>query len=186
MKQEHETGVKVTMHILSRKSEEEIRKNKELHGLANATFKSLMNPTPHQRRIHARLSLPEQVDISWDVQIAARKEGVEALEGHIPIMVSVSGKAGLMEHLNPQAMEEITDTIFREIRETGPSKPFARALGYETEKPAKFHLYLPHQVRVRGHAPGAGPDAYGDGDGDGDVSAWVQGGWSKGCSSWPW
>lgn len=189
-----DAGVRVTMHVLSRRSEEEIRKNKELYGLANATFKSLMQPMPTQRRIAARLSLPENVDIKWDVQIAARKKGVEAFEGHIPIMVSVSGQPGLMEQLNPQAVEEITDTIFREIRDTGPSKPFARALGYDIEKPHKFHMYLPHQVRVRGRAQGGGPPGtYGDGDGDGgdggdggDVVAWLEGGWSKGCSSWPW
>lgn len=192
MKQDQgDAAVRVTMHVLSRRTEEEIKKNKEIKGLANATFKSLMQPTPNQRRLAARLSLPDDVNIAWDVQIAARKEGVEVFEGHIPIMVSVSGKSALMEQLNPQAVEEITDTIFREIRDTGPSKPFARALGYDTEKPAKFHMYLPHQVRVRGRAQGGGPPgSYGDGDGDGgdggDVSAWVQGGWSKGCNSWPW
>lgn len=181
-------ALNVTMHVLSRRSEEEIRKNKEIHALANATFNALMRPMPNQRRIAARLSLPENVDIKWDVQIAARKEGVDVLEGHIPIMVSVAGGPGVMEQLNPQAVEEITDTIFREIRETGPSKPFARALGYDTERPAKFHMYLPHQVRVRGRQDG-GPHAMGDGDGDGsggDVSVWAQGGWSKGCNSWPW
>ena len=180
-------AVHVTMHILSRRSDKELRDNKEIYALADATFKGLMHPLKSQHRLAARLSLPDNLPVKWDVQIAAKREGVDIYEGHIPVMVSVSGRPGLMELLKPDAVEEITNTIFKEIRDVGPSKPFARALGYSTESPSKFHLYLPHQVRVRG---GARPDApYGDGDGDGGGEpppVWVQGGWSKGCSSWPW
>jgi hypothetical protein len=183
-----EDAVHVTMHVLSRRSKGELHRNKEIHALANATFKSLMRPLKGQGRLAARLSLPEKIEVKWDVEIAATKKGFDAYKGHIPIMVSVSGKPGLMELLKPEAVEEITSAVFREIREVEPSKPFARALGYSTEDKAKFHLYLPHQVRVRGRAM-PGPSA-GDGDGDGDGGqpppVWVQGGWSKGCSSWPW
>jgi hypothetical protein len=190
MIKEPEEGVHVTMHILSRRSAKELRDDKEIHALANKTFKSLMRPFKSRGRVAARLSLPEDMPVKWDVEIAARREGVDVYEGHIPIMVSVSGKPGLMEMLNPEAVEEITNTVFKEIRDIDPSRPFARALGYSTEGPAKFHMYLPHQVRVRGRANPEAPYGDGDGDGDGDGSqpppVWVQGGWSKGCDSWPW
>ena len=175
-------AIHVTMHIASRKKVNELKADKQVQQQVDAALKALMHPVKSGEELARRLALPSNVPIKWGVEIAALKEGLHTHEGHIPIMVSVAGVPNIMEKLRPEVLEEVSNMLFKEIRkDAGPSKELAKALGYNTEKPAKFHIYLPHQVQVRGPAhPGAGGD-----DGDGSP-VWVQGGWSKGCSSWPW
>jgi hypothetical protein len=183
--------IHVTMHVASRKTAEELRGNKQIQSQVDAALRELMHPVQSGEKLARRLSLPPHVHIQWSVEIAALKEGFHTHEGHIPIMVSVAGVPNIMKKLQPEMVEEVTNILFNEIRkESSSSRELAKALGYDDDKPAKLHLYLPHQVRVRGSALPAG---YGDGDGDGDGDGgdggppvWLEGGWSKGCSSWPW
>lgn len=177
----------VTMHVLARREIGEVKRDRSIKELAQTAFESLMKSSPGHQRVAKKLSLPDDTAVRFDVEVAGRRDGVKEYEGHIPVMVGVTGKPGLMEQLTPDAMEEIANTVFKEIRDVEPSTKFAEALGYDTSKGAKFHIYLPHQVRLRGPAQGGRPYGDGDGDGDGgDVVAWAQGGWSKGCNSWPW
>lgn len=178
----------VTMHIVSRKTTEELRANKQIQKQVDAALRELMQPVQSGKELARRLSLPPYVHIRWNVEIAALKEGFHTHEGHIPIMVSVAGVPNIMKKLQPKMVEEVTNILFREIRkESDSSKELAKALGYDEDKPAKLHLYLPNQVRVRGPALPAGGDGDdGDGDGGDAPPVWVEGGWSKGCSSWPW
>jgi hypothetical protein len=169
-------SIHVTMHIVSRKSHDDLKKDQRIHDKVDAALNELMQPLKSGGELAKRLSLPANVPIQWDVEIAALKEGFQSLEGHIPIMVSVAGIPKIMDKLQPEVIEEVTNMIFKEIRKDGQrSKELAKTLGYETEKPAKFHMYLPHQVKLRGPVQ---PEMHGDGD-DGD-------GWGKGCNSWPW
>lgn len=171
-------SIHVTMHVLSRKSANDLNTDKQIHRKVDAALNELMQPIKSGRQLSERLSLPADVPIKWNVRVAALNEGFKALEGHIPVMVSVGGVPGIMERLRPGVLEEVTNIIFNEMRkETAKSKELATTLGYHPEKPAKFHLYLPHQVKLRGPAQ-AGMQ------GDGDVG--VGDGWGKGCSSWPW
>jgi hypothetical protein len=179
-----EEAIHVTMHIVSRKKAEELKADKKIHNQIDAAFKTLMHPVQCGEELARRLSLPAHVPLKWDVEIAAMPEGFHTHQGHIPIMVSVQGVPDLMERLRPEVVEEVTNILFKEIRNAHSTAKLAKALGYDTEKPSKFHVYLPHQVRVRGPVQTNGGD--GDGDGDGGPPVWVEGGWSKGCSSWPW
>jgi len=185
MKDEKDS-IHVTMHIASRKSVDELKRDHQIQHQVDGALKALMQPVKSGEQLAKRLALPAHVPIKWDVEIAAAKQGFHTHEGHIPIMVSVAGVPTIMEKLRGDVIEEITNMLFKELRKDGEhSKTLAKSLGYETEKPHQFHVYLPAQVKVRGPAQ---PGAYGDGDGDGDggPGVWVQGGWSKGCSSWPW
>jgi hypothetical protein len=166
--------IHVTMHILARHKAEVLAADKDLHLRVDTAMRMLMQPIRSGKELAARLALPAEVPIEWQVKVFALPEDFKSQQGHIPIMISVEGVPNLMERLRPEVMEEITNIIFKEIRNTHASRDLATALGYETEKPLKFHIYLPHQIRVRGPAEHAG----GDGD-DGD-------GWGKGCNSWPW
>jgi hypothetical protein len=169
-------SIHVTMHVLSRKSAKELQNDQSIQKKVDAAFNELMHPIESGGEVAKRLALPADVPIKWDVKVAALNEGFSSLEGHIPVMVSVAGVPAIMEKLQPDVVEEVTNVLFKEIRKDGQqSKSLAQTLGYETEKPTKFHLYLPHQVKMRGPAD---PALHGDGD-DGD-------GWGKGCSSWPW
>lgn len=171
-------SIHVTMHVLSRKSANDLNTDKQIQRKVDAALNELMQPIKSGRQLSERLSLPADVPIRWNVRIAALNEGFKALQGHIPVMVSVGGVPGIMEKLRPEVLEEVTNIIFNEMRkETAKSKELATTLGYQTEKPAKFHLYLPHQVNLRSPAQGGM-------QGDGDVG--ISGGWAKGCSSWPW
>jgi hypothetical protein len=183
-----EEAIHVTMHIVSRKKAEALKADRHIHTHANEALKALMHPIESGEELAKRLSLPANVPIKWNVEIAALHDGFHTHEDHIPIMISVAGVPNLMERLRPEVMEEVTNIIFKEIRhkQAQSSKELATALGYHTDKPTKFHLYLPHQVRVRGPARPDAAQGDGDGDGDGGPPVWAQGGWSKGCSSWPW
>jgi len=169
-------SIHVTMHIVSRKNHDELKKDQLIHEKVDSALNELMHPLKSGGELARRLSLPAEVPIKWDVQIAALREGFDSLEGHIPIMVSLAGVPNIMDKLQPEVIEEVTNIIFQEIRKDGQrSRDLATTLGYDTEKPAKFHMLLPHQVKMRGPAQ---PELHGDGD-DGD-------GWGKGCHSWPW
>jgi hypothetical protein len=173
-------SIHVTMHVLSRKNATDLKADQAIQRKVDVAMHELMQPVKTGGELAKRLALPASVPVKWDVKIAALNEGFKSLEGHIPVMVSIGGVPNVMEKLRPEMIEEVTNLIFKEMRkETTQSKDLAKTLGYETEKPAKFHLYMPHQVRMRGPAPA---HLQGDGDGDGGVS----GSWSKGCSSWPW
>jgi hypothetical protein len=176
--------IHVTMHVVSRKATEELRADKHIERQVDAALRDLMHPVQSGKELARRLSLPSAAHVQWSVEIAALRKGVHTHEGHIPIMVSVAGVPGIMEKLRPEVVEEVTNVLFKEIRKGSyASKDLAKALGYDADKPANFHLYLPHEVRVRGSA---GPIDYGDGDDDDDDDGgyespvWVEGGWSKG------
>jgi hypothetical protein len=180
--------INVTMHVVSRKSTQELKADKCIKGHVDAALKGLMTKVTSSDKLAKRLSIPSNAHIKWNVEIAALPKGLHAYEGHIPIMISVTGIPKIMETLHGDVMEEITNTLFEEIRaHSGASTDVAKALGYDTDKPAKFHIYLPDQVRVR---ESAHAQACGDCDCDCDCECqppvWLQGGWSKGCSSWPW
>ena len=172
-------SIHVTMHVLSRKSADDLKTDQQIHRKVDAALSELMQPIKSGGQLAEKHSLPANAPIKWDVKISALNEGFKSLEGHIPVMVAVGGMPEVMQKLRPEVVEEVTNLIFKEMRkETAKSKELAKALGYETEKPAKFHLYLPHQVNLRGPVQAG---MHGDG---GDVG--VSGSWSKGCSSWPW
>jgi hypothetical protein len=172
-------SIHVTMHVVSRKNADDLSKDQQIHQKVDTALKELMQPVKNGGDLAKRLSLPADVPISWDVKIAALNEGFKALDGHIPVMVSLGGIPSIMEKLRPELVEEVTNLIFNQMRkENTQSKDLAKTLGYETEKPTKFHLYLPHQVNLRGPVQAG---MHGDG---GDVG--VSGSWGKGCSSWPW
>ncbi len=180
--------VHVTLHVVSRKNTHELKANKRIKDQIDAAMREFMAPIQSGNKMAKRLSLPSNAYIRWNVEIAALPRGLRAYEGHIPIMVSVTGVPKIMEKLHTDVMEEITNILFKEVRaNSGASKEIATALGYDTDKPAKFHIYLPDQVRVRASAS---PSDLGDCDCDCDCydppPVWVQGGWSKGCNSWPW
>lgn len=171
-------SIHVTMHVLSRQTADALNTDAKIRDKVDAALNELMQPVKNGAELAKRLSLPAHVPIQWDVRIAALNEGFKALEGHIPIMVSLGGVPSLMEKLSPQVVEEVTNLIFAQLtRKSTQSQELATTLGYETDKPARFHLYLPQQVNLRAPATGL------QGDG-GDVGA--SGSWSKGCSSWPW
>lgn len=171
-------SIHVTMHVLSRQTADVLNKDQTIRAKVDAALKELMQPVKNGADLATRLSLPANVPIQWDVRVAALNEGFKGLEGHIPVMVSLGGVPSLMEKLRPQVVEEVTNLIFAQMtKESSQSKELATTLGYETDKPAQFHLYLPQQVNLRAPATGL------QGDG-GDVG--VSGSWSKGCSSWPW
>lgn len=174
-------SIHVTLHILSRKSHSELSADKQIHKKVDTAINELMQPIKSGGQLAQRLSLPANVPVEWNTKINAMDRGFKALEGHIPVMVSVGGVPSIMEKLRPELVEEVTNLIFKEMRkETTQSKDLARTLGYETEKPTKFHLFLPHQVNLH---PPAQAGLHGDG---GDVTVGGGGSWAKGCSSWPW
>ena len=176
--------IHVTMHIVSRKTTEELKADKQIERQVDAALKDLMLSVQSGEKLARRLSLPADVHVQWSVEIAALQKGFHTHEDHIPVMVSAAGIPNMMEKLSPELVEEATNVLFKEIRKDSyASKDLAKSLGYDTEKPTNFHLYLPHEVRVRGSAS---PADYGDGDDGEGPPIWVQGGWSKGCSSWPW
>lgn len=183
-------SIHVTMYIASRKSVNELKKDQQIQHQVDRALETLMQPVKSGEELARRLSLPTNVPVRWNVEIAAVKQGFRSHEGHIPVMVSVAGVPNIMENLRGDVVEEITNILFRELRKGSEhSNALARSLGYETEKQHRFHLYLPSQVKVRGPVERS---SYGDGDGDGDGGGdsgppiWAEGGWSKGCSSWPW
>jgi hypothetical protein len=166
--------IHVTMHLLARHKAETLAADKDLHRHVDTAMRSLMHPISSGEELAKRLELPANVPIEWEIKVFALPADFQSQQGHIPVMISVEGVPNLMERLRPEVLEETTNIVFKEIRNTHASKDLAKALGYETEKPSKFHIYLPHQIRVRSPAQPVG----GDGD-DGD-------GWGKGCNSWPW
>jgi hypothetical protein len=176
--------VHVTMHIVSRRNTHELKADESIKGQVDVAMKELMQKVQSGNKLAKRLSIPSDAHIQWNVEIAALPKGLSAYEGHIPIMVSVAGVPKIMEKLRTEVMEEATNLLFKEIRaHSGASRDVAKALGYDTDKPTKFHVYLPHQVRVRASATRSD---FGDCDCDCDCDCydpppvWVQGGWSKG------
>jgi hypothetical protein len=197
-KKERESGsdsIHVTMHIVSRRKREDHRRDFGLKGLAKCAesgLREVLQPIQNGEVLAKKLGLPHPVPVKWNIEVVALREGLKPLQNHIPVMVSVAGVPNLMERLKPELLEEITNILFKEIRNVETSREFAEELGYDTDKPAKFHVYLPNQVKLRG--PARPQHAQGDGDGDGSPPpsgdygppVWLEGGWSKGCSSWPW
>jgi hypothetical protein len=176
--------VYVTMHVVSRRNTYELKADKKVMGQVDVAMRGLMKKVQSGDKLAKRLSIPSDARVKWNLEIAALPKGLSAYEGHIPIMVSVAGVPKIMEKLRTDVMEEATNLLFKEIREhAGASTEVAKALGYDTDKPAKFHVYLPHQVRV--NASAARGD-FGDCDCDCECDCydappvWVQGGWSKG------
>lgn len=180
-------SIHVTMHVVSRKNADDLSIDQQIHSKVDAVVNKLMEPVRNGRQLAERLSLPANVPILWDVKIAAVDDGFHALQDQVPVMVSVGGVPSIMEKLRPEVVEEITNLIFNEIRkETTETKELATALGYQTDKPAKFHVCLPQQLKSRSPAQAA---MHGDGDGDtgGDLGDFGGGGgWAKGCHNWPW
>src|SRR4051812_19641206 len=92
-------SIHVTMHIASRKSVEELKKDRQIHTQVDGALKALMHPLKSGEQVAKRLSLPANVPIKWDVEIAAAKQGFHSHEGHIPVMVSVAGLPNIMSTL---------------------------------------------------------------------------------------
>lgn len=182
-------SIHVTMHVVSRRNARDLTTDKQIHSKVKAVMNKLMEPVRNGRQLAKRLSLPANVPIQWDVKVAAVDDGFRTPQDQVPVMVSVGGVPSIMEKLRPEVVEEITNLVFSEIRkETTDAEELAATLGYRTEKPAKFHLYLPQQLKSRSPAQAA---MHGDGDGDtgGDIGGDFVGGgggWAKGCQNWPW
>ncbi len=175
--------ISVTLHVFSRKSKQKLKIDKSIKGQVHAALKDLMEKVSRNDKLAKRLSIPSDTPVKWNVEITAIAKGFITFEGHIPMMVSVAGIPKIMENLHGEVMEEATNALFDAVRaHPGASRDLAKALGYETDKPVKFRVYLPDQLRVRESANGL---AIGDCDCDCDCPSYDCdcydcGGWSKG------
>jgi len=185
--------ISVTLHVFSRQSRMELNINRSIREHVRNALKDLMDIVSNSDNLTKRLLIPSDVPVKWNIEITVMPKGLNTFEGHIPMMVSVAGIPKIMENLRGEVMEEVTNTLFDVVR-THPkaSRELAETLGYHTDKPMKFHVYLPDQLRVRDSA-----DSLDMGDCDcdchdcdchdcWDCDCYDCGGWSKGCNSWPW
>jgi hypothetical protein len=176
----------VTMHVVSRKTTYELKTDRSIKRIVDAALRDIMQPILSGDKLAEILSIPSGIDIQWNVELVAFKKGFHVDNGDIPIMVSIWGVPSLMEKLHGAMMEEATSQLFKEINgQSDASREVATALGYDVNKAAKFRVFLPDQVQALTPIPADLGDC--DCDCDCDCSpVWAEGGWAKGCSSWPW